>query len=90
VFHIIWIMIIGLIVGALAKLIMPGPHRGGILVTMLLGIAGAEVGGIIGRLLGLYAHGQRAGFIVSTLGAILILWLYRLITGHRHRIAGVH
>jgi uncharacterized membrane protein YeaQ/YmgE (transglycosylase-associated protein family) len=90
VLHIIWMMIVGLIVGALAKLIMPGRDPGGILVTMLLGIAGSLVGGFVGRLLGLYAPGQRAGFIVSTLGAILLLALYRLITGHRHRTAGVH
>jgi uncharacterized membrane protein YeaQ/YmgE (transglycosylase-associated protein family) len=90
VLHIIWMMIIGLIVGSLAKLIMPGRDPGGILVTMLLGIAGSVVGGFLGRLLGLYAPGQRAGFIVSTLGAILLLALYRLVTRHRHHPAGVH
>jgi uncharacterized membrane protein YeaQ/YmgE (transglycosylase-associated protein family) len=79
----IWMMFIGLIVGALAKLIMPGKDAGGIFVTMLLGIAGALVAGFIGRLLGLYASGQRAGFIMSTIGAIMLLALYRLIT-HRH------
>jgi uncharacterized membrane protein YeaQ/YmgE (transglycosylase-associated protein family) len=79
----IWMMFIGLIVGALAKLIMPGKDPGGIFVTMLLGIAGALVAGFIGRLLGLYASGQRAGFIMSTIGAIMLLALYRLIT-HRH------
>jgi uncharacterized membrane protein YeaQ/YmgE (transglycosylase-associated protein family) len=90
VFHIIWMMIIGLIVGALAKLIMPGRDPGGILVTMLLGIAGSVVGGFLGRLIGLYGPGQRAGFIVSTLGAILLLALYRLITKHRHHTVRVH
>ena len=79
----IWMMFIGLIVGALAKLIMPGKDAGGIFVTMLLGIAGALVAGFIGRLFGLYASGQRAGFIMSTIGAIMLLALYRLIT-HRH------
>jgi len=79
----IWMMFIGLIVGALAKLIMPGKDPGGILVTMLLGIGGALVAGVVGRLIGLYAPGQRAGFIISTLGAIMLLALYRLIT-HRH------
>lgn len=83
-FHIIWVMIIGLIVGALAKLIMPGRDPGGIFVTMLLGIAGSLVGGLIGRALGLYGPGQGAGFIVSILGAILLLALYRLIISHRH------
>ena len=82
----IWMLFIGLIVGALAKLIMPGKDPGGILVTMLLGIAGALTAGFIGRLLGLYAAGQRAGFIMSILGAVLLLALYRLIT-HRHSSA---
>jgi uncharacterized membrane protein YeaQ/YmgE (transglycosylase-associated protein family) len=76
----IWMLFIGLIVGALAKLIMPGKDPGGIFVTMLLGVAGALVAGFIGRLLGLYTSGQRAGFIMSTLGAILLLAMYRLIT----------
>jgi len=89
-FHIIWIMFIGLIVGALAKLIMPGRDPGGIFVTMLLGISGSLLGGLLGRLLGLYGPGQRAGFIVSTLGAILLLALYRLIVTHRHPTVGVH
>jgi uncharacterized membrane protein YeaQ/YmgE (transglycosylase-associated protein family) len=80
---IIWMLLIGLVVGALAKLVMPGKDPGGVFVTMLLGIAGALVAGFIGRLLGLYASGQRAGFIMSTLGAILLLALYRVIT-HRH------
>jgi uncharacterized membrane protein YeaQ/YmgE (transglycosylase-associated protein family) len=88
--HIIWIMIIGLIVGALAKLIMPGRDPGGIFVTMLLGIAGSMVGGLLGRLLGLYGPNQGAGFIVSTLGAILLLALYRLAQTHRHPTVGVH
>ncbi len=89
-FHIIGIMIIGLIVGALAKLIMPGRDPGGIWVTMLLGIAGSMVGGIFGRLLGFYGPNEGAGFIVSTLGAILLLALYRLAIKHRHPTVGVH
>ena len=72
-FHFLWTLIIGLIVGAVAKLVMPGRDPGGILVTMLLGIAGSLVGGFLGRLLGLYGPNQGAGFIVSTLGAILLL-----------------
>ena len=89
-FHIIWMMIIGLIVGALAKLIMPGRDPGGIVVTMLLGIAGSLVGGLLGRLVGLYGPGQGAGFIISTLGAISLLALYRLVVTHRHPTVGVH
>jgi uncharacterized membrane protein YeaQ/YmgE (transglycosylase-associated protein family) len=76
-------LLIGLVVGALAKLIMPGRDPGGTLVTMLLGVAGALVAGLFGRLVGLYGSGQGAGFIMSTLGAILLLALYRLVT-HRH------
>ena len=72
--------IFGLIVGALAKLVMPGRDPGGILVTMLLGVAGAVVGGFVGRTLGMYGAGESAGFIMSALGAILLLSAYRLIT----------
>jgi uncharacterized membrane protein YeaQ/YmgE (transglycosylase-associated protein family) len=82
-FAFIWMLAIGLLVGALAKLIMPGKNPGGIFATMMLGVAGALVAGFFGRMLGLYASGQRAGWVMSALGAILILALYRLIT-HRH------
>jgi uncharacterized membrane protein YeaQ/YmgE (transglycosylase-associated protein family) len=75
-------LFIGLIVGALAKLIVPGRYPGGILVTMLLGIAGAVIAGFLGRVAGLHGSGQRAGFIISTLGAIPLLAFY-LVT-HRH------
>jgi uncharacterized membrane protein YeaQ/YmgE (transglycosylase-associated protein family) len=71
-----WI-VFGLIVGAVAKLLMPGRDPGGIIVTMLLGIVGAVVGGFIGRALGLYSQGQSAGFIMATVGAILVLFIYR-------------
>ena len=77
--HYIWAAIVGLIVGALAKLIMPGKDPGGIIITMLLGIAGSFVGTFIGHALGLYQSGQAAGFIVSIIGAIILLALYRLI-----------
>jgi len=62
---------------------MPGRDPGGIFVTMMLGMAGALVAGWIGRLLGWYAQGEAAGFIMSTLGAILLLAVYRLVT-RRH------
>jgi uncharacterized membrane protein YeaQ/YmgE (transglycosylase-associated protein family) len=71
--------IIGLVAGALAKLIMPGKDPGGILVTILLGIAGSVVAGFLGRALGLYEPGQGAGLIMSVVGAILILAVYRLV-----------
>jgi len=82
-FSVIWMLIIGLVVGALAKLVMPGRDPGGIFVTMMLGVAGAIVGRIIGRVLGFYAPGQHAGFLMSILGAILLLALYRLAIHRR-------
>lgn len=75
-----WI-IFGLIVGALAKLVMPGRDPGGIFVTILLGIAGAVVGGFLGRQLGWYGPGEAAGYIMATLGAVLLLFIYRLLAG---------
>ena len=77
-------VVFGLIVGALAKLVMPGRDPGGIFVTMLLGVAGSVVGGFIGRLLGFYGAGDAAGFIMSTLGAIALLSVYRMINKRRH------
>jgi len=67
----------GLIIGALAKFIMPGKDPGGIIVTILLGIAGAFVGSYVGQTLGFYAPGEAAGWIVSILGAIVLLAIYR-------------
>jgi uncharacterized membrane protein YeaQ/YmgE (transglycosylase-associated protein family) len=78
---ILWTLIIGLVVGAIAKLIMPGRDPGGFIVTILLGIAGALVAGWIGRALNWYAEGQPAGFIASVIGAILLLLIYRMIRG---------
>jgi uncharacterized membrane protein YeaQ/YmgE (transglycosylase-associated protein family) len=77
-----WI-VFGLIVGALAKLVMPGRDPGGIIVTMLLGIAGAVLGGFIGRALGFYGPNQAAGFIMSFLGAVVLLVIYRMMVGRR-------
>lgn len=79
---ILWTIIVGLIVGALAKLIMPGKDPGGIIITILLGIAGSFVGSFIGKLLG-FGTNYSAGFIMSLLGALLLLGLYRLITGKK-------
>lgn len=84
--NILTTLIVGLIVGALAKFIMPGRDPGGILVTMLLGIAGAFVGTMVGRSMGLYGPNQGAGWIMSILGAILLLIIYRLIVGRRPRV----
>jgi uncharacterized membrane protein YeaQ/YmgE (transglycosylase-associated protein family) len=76
-------LVIGLIVGAIAKFLMPGRDPGGCIVTILLGIVGAIVAGYLGRLLGWYEPGQPAGFIASIIGAMLILLIYRLIIGRR-------
>lgn len=77
-----WIIIGGL-AGGLAKLIMPGRDPGGCIVTILLGIAGALLAGFIGNALGWYSQGQAGGFIAAVLGAIIILFIYRLITRRR-------
>ena len=73
-----WILF-GLVVGAIAKLIMPGRDPGGIIVTMLLGIAGALLGGFIGRAMGFYGPSQTAGWLMSILGAIVLLAIYRMM-----------
>jgi len=75
-----WI-VVGLIVGAIAKLIMPGRDPGGMIITIGLGIAGAVVGGAVGRALGFYDPGQPAGWIMSIVGAIILLLLYRATFG---------
>lgn len=76
----LWMCIIGLVAGALAKLIMPGRDPGGIIITMLLGIAGSLVAGYLGRSLGWYQEGEGAGLILSVVGAILLLAVYRMFT----------
>src|SRR5947208_14778022 len=76
-------LVIGLVVGAIAKFLMPGPDPGGCLITILLGIAGAFVAGFLGRVIGWYEPGQPAGFIASVIGAMLLLLIYRLIRGRR-------
>ncbi|MGB8324506.1 MAG: GlsB/YeaQ/YmgE family stress response membrane protein [Candidatus Acidiferrum sp.] len=74
-------LIIGLIVGAVAKLLMPGKDPGGIWITMALGIAGSIVATYLGQAMGWYREGQTAGFIMSVIGAIVLLVVYRLIKG---------
>ncbi len=70
---------IGLLVGAIAKLLMPGRDPGGWIITILLGIAGSFVAGYLGRFLGWYQEGEPVGFLASIVGAIILLILYRLI-----------
>jgi uncharacterized membrane protein YeaQ/YmgE (transglycosylase-associated protein family) len=76
---IIWVLVIGLVVGAIAKLLMPGKDPGGCIITMLLGIAGAFVASYLGQALGWYQPGQPAGFIGSVVGAMILLLLYRFL-----------
>jgi uncharacterized membrane protein YeaQ/YmgE (transglycosylase-associated protein family) len=80
-----WILF-GFVVGVIAKLLMPGRDPGGFIVTILLGIAGALLGGFAGQALGFYREGEPAGWIMSIVGAIVLLFLYRVIAGRR-RIA---
>jgi uncharacterized membrane protein YeaQ/YmgE (transglycosylase-associated protein family) len=82
--HIIWILVVGLIVGAIAKLLMPGRDPGGVIITMLLGIVGSFVAGMLGRALGFYRAGDMGpGVIASIIGAVLVLAVYRAIAGRR-------
>jgi uncharacterized membrane protein YeaQ/YmgE (transglycosylase-associated protein family) len=73
-----WI-VFGLVVGIVAKLLMPGRDPGGIIITMLLGVAGAVLGGLLGRALGLYGPNEAAGFLMSLVGAIALLAVYRMV-----------
>ena len=81
----LWI-VFGLVVGIVAKLIMPGNDPGGIFVTINQGIVGAMLRGWIGRVMGLYREGDAAGFIMAVVGAVVILGLYRLVMPGRSRI----
>lgn len=76
-------MVFGLIVGIVAKLVMPGRDPGGIIVTMLIGIVGAVLGGWIGQAAGWYGPQEGAGFLMSLFGAIVLLWLYRVMFARR-------
>ena len=80
---ILWTLLIGLIVGGIAKLLMPGRDPGGCIITILLGIAGAFIAGYLGRLVGWYQPGEPAGFIASVIGAMILLLIYRLLAGKR-------
>ena len=82
--NILWAIIIGLSVGAIAKLIMPGRDGGNILMTILLGIAGSLVATFLGRAAGWYREGQGAGILASIVGAMILLFVYRAFRGRRH------
>ena len=79
----LWTLLIGLVVGAVAKLLMPGRDPGGFIITIVIGIAGSFVARYLGRALGLYRVDQIPGFIASVLGAMLLLLIYRFIARRR-------
>jgi uncharacterized membrane protein YeaQ/YmgE (transglycosylase-associated protein family) len=81
--EILWMALIGLVVGALAKLVMPGRDPGGVIVTALIGLAGGLLAGVIGRAAGWYNQNEGAGFIASILGAVVLLAIYRMVIGRR-------
>ena len=82
---IVWTLIIGLVVGLIAKALMPGKDPGGFIITALLGIAGAFIAHLVGRSMNWYADGEPAGFIASVVGAIALLAVYRMATGRKSR-----
>lgn len=81
--EILWTLLIGLLVGIVAKFLMPGRDPGGFIITALIGVAGAFVAYGIGRALGWYAEGEAAGFLASVAGAVLLLAIYRMLIGNR-------
>jgi uncharacterized membrane protein YeaQ/YmgE (transglycosylase-associated protein family) len=81
--YILVTILVGLVVGVIAKLIMPGRDPGGALVTILLGVAGAFVAGVLGHALGWYAVGEGPGIVASVIGAVILLAIYRVIAGRR-------
>lgn len=81
--EILWMALVGLVVGALAKLIMPGRDPGGVIVTALIGLAGGLLAGVIGRAAGWYHQNEGAGFIASIIGAVLLLAIYRAVVVRR-------
>jgi len=83
----LWTLLIGLVIGALAKLLMPGRDPGGFIITIILGIAGSMLATFIGRALGFYGEGAPAGFIMSVLGAMLLLFIYRMVMKGRGTVA---
>ena len=77
------LILFGLVVGVIAKLLMPGRDPGGFIITILLGIAGAVLGGYVGRLLGFYGPNEGAGFFMALLGAVILLAMYRMTLSRR-------
>jgi uncharacterized membrane protein YeaQ/YmgE (transglycosylase-associated protein family) len=81
--HFLYILLVGLVIGAVAKLLMPGKDPGGCIITMLIGLAGSFIGTYLGQVLGLYRVGEPAGFIGAVIGAMLLLLIYRLLVKNK-------
>ena len=80
---IIWTILIGFVVGIIAKFLMPGRDPAGFFITALIGIAGSIIATYLGRFMGFYRVGESAGFIAAVIGAIILLFLYRMVTGKK-------
>ena len=80
---ILWTILIGLIVGIVAKFLMPGRDPGGFVITAVIGIVGSVIATFLGQALGFYRPGQSAGFIAAVIGSIILLMLYRMVTGRK-------
>jgi uncharacterized membrane protein YeaQ/YmgE (transglycosylase-associated protein family) len=85
--HVLWFLLFGLVVGSLARFIVPGREPGGWVISMLIGVGGAIVGGYFGRVVGLYREGEPAGFAMSLLAAISMVVVYKALIGGRSRMA---
>lgn len=81
---ILWAIIVGFVIGALARFLKPGRDSMGFIFTTLLGIAGAVVGGYLGRVFGIYAPDEPAGFLAAVIGAVLLLFVVQTVRGRRH------
>ena len=81
--HYLYLALIGIVIGAIAKFLMPGRDPGGCVVTMIIGLVGSMIGGLLGRMIGLYKDGDSAGFIMSVIGAMILLFIYRLVIGKK-------
>lgn len=81
----LWMLVIGLIIGIVAKLLMPGRDPGGFIITMILGVVGSMLAGFVGTQLGWYQEGEAAGFVASVIGAIALLAIYRAFVGRHNR-----
>lgn len=82
----LWTLLVGLVIGVIAKFLMPGKDPGGFIVTILLGIAGSTIAHFVGSQMGMYREGEPAGLIASVLGAVILLVAYRAVIGRNRTI----